>query len=1011
MQRLDGRLIVSAHDLVGFLGCDHLTALAQEVAEGRRKKPAYAEDPQLELLQKRGFEHEKRCLERLQKEGRTVREIARPGPSLASIEKAATETLAALREGIGVVYQGTLLGDGRWRGHPDFLLRVERPSALGPWSYEPADAKLAQRVVANALLQLCVYADGLQSLQGAAPEQVHVVTGDGTLHPHRLAEYAAYYRSVKRRFEERVFGNGDRPGTYPDPVEHCKVCDWWSECTDRRRDDDHLCRVAGISRLQTKRLVDASVPTLTALATVPPGERKQDLAPRTLHKLREQARLQQEQYRDGQVRYELIQPDPEEPGQGLAALPEPSPGDLFLDFESDPWALEGGLEFLVGTVAETDGRAVYAARWAHTREEEKRAFEELVDTIVARREAHPGTHVYHYGGYEAGAIKRLMGRYATREDEVDQLLRGGVLVDLFGVVRQGVRVSQESYSLKKVEKIYMPQREGPKTRPGFALVEYEKWMESRDPKILDSLAAYNRDDCVSIHRMRAWLEGLRQEAEALFGITLGRPQPKEDQPSEALAAHLEETRRRVEALTKDVPADAAVRTDEQQARWILAQLLDWHRREAKPEWWLHFSLLKAPVEELVASSDALAELTFEREVGTVKRSILYRYRYDPAQEHKFHEGDRPFDPATGKSAGTVHAVDPAVGSIDLKRGKGSDAPHPRALVPSTPIETKTLREALGRVADAVLAKGIDGEGPYRAARDLLLGRPPRLRKTAPGTPLAQPGEKAVDAGRRLALALHDGCLAVQGPPGSGKTFVGARMIVELVKQGKRVGICATAHKAITNLVDEVCVAAAEAKVRVSIAQRCGDGDGSTKAEVERASNEDIESGLAEGRFQVAAGTQWLFAREGMAGERGPPLRRRGGPDVPGQRRRAQRRREIARPPGRPEPAPAGLPGHPPGRRGRLGPRARPCRPPDDPPRPGPLPRDHLAAPPRRVRLHLGGLLRRPARARGAERTATNRRDATVGRLRAQVRPGGPPEKRRPLVRGGAAGGPGGGACS
>ena len=212
-------------------------------------------------------------------------------------------------------------------------------------------------------------------------------------------------------------------------------------------------------------------------------------------------------------------PTPRSRGQGLAALPEPSPGDLFLDFESDPWALEGGLEFLIGTVVEENGAPVYATLWAHDRDAEKRAFESLIDTIMARLEKHPGMHVYHYGAYEAGAIKRLMGRYATREDEVDRLLRGGVLVDLFSVVRQGVRVSQESYSLKKVEKLYMPQREGPKTRPGFALVEYEKWLEHPDQQsILDGLAAYNRDDCVSTWMMRTWLEGLRKEAEAAFGI-------------------------------------------------------------------------------------------------------------------------------------------------------------------------------------------------------------------------------------------------------------------------------------------------------------------------------------------------------------------------------------------------------------------------------------------------------------------------------------------------------------
>ena len=258
MQRLDGRLIVSAHDLVGFLGCEHVTVLDLEVAEEKREKPEYTEDPQLKLLQKRGFEHEARCLERLEAEGRTVREIQKAGFTLDTLEKAERETLAAMREGVAVVYQGTLLGDGRWRGHPDFLVRVERPSALGPWSYEPADAKLAQRVKAAALLQLCTYADRLETLQGVAPEHVHVVTGDGEMHPHRLADYGAYYRMVKRRFEERVFGDEDPPATYPDPVDHCGICRWWSDCTDRRRDDDHLCRVAGMSRLQTKRLVRAS---------------------------------------------------------------------------------------------------------------------------------------------------------------------------------------------------------------------------------------------------------------------------------------------------------------------------------------------------------------------------------------------------------------------------------------------------------------------------------------------------------------------------------------------------------------------------------------------------------------------------------------------------------------------------------------------------------------------------------------------------------------------------------
>ena len=544
-----------------------------------------------------------------------------------------------------------------------------------------------------------------------------------------------------------MFGNGDRPETYPDPVEHCRVCDWWSECTDRRRDDDHLCRVAGISRLQTKRLVDASVPTLTALATVPTGERKQDLAPRTLHKLREQARLQQEQYRDGQVRYELIQPDPEEPGQGLAALPEPSPGDLFLDFESDPWALEGGLEFLSGRSSRRTARPS-TPRGGPTRARRRSGrSRSSIDTIVARREAHPGMHVYHYGGYEAGAIKRLMGRYATREDEVDQLLRGGVLVDLFSIVRQGVRVSQESYSLKKVEKLYMPEREGPKTRPGFALVEYEKWMESRDPhdprrprglqpgrlRLDPGRCGRGSRACARRRRRRS---GSRSAVRS----------PRRPSRARTLAAQIEETRRRVEALTKDVPADVAQRTKEQQARWILAQLLDWHRREAKPQWWLHFSLLKAPVEDLVASSDALGELPVRpaRWGPSTSRSSTATAT-TPSRSTSSTRGTRPYDPATGKSAGTVRAVDPAAGTIDLKRGKRNDAPHPAALIPRPPLRTNVLRDALRRVADAVLRR-------RDRRRRALPGRPrpaPRPAAEAPGHGTRRPaGEARREAGGR-----------------------------------------------------------------------------------------------------------------------------------------------------------------------------------------------------------------------------------------------------------------------
>ncbi len=802
MQLVDGTIIVSATDLVGYLACDHLVTLELEAAAGERERPI-RHDPELELIQKRGFEHEAAHLAALRDEGRSIHEIAtRDAKTPAELREAEAETLAAMRAGRDVIFQATFF-DGRWRGHADFLLRVDRPSNLGDWSYEVADTKLARRVKAAALLQMCAYADRLAQLQGVAPESMYVVTGDGIRHPHRVADYAAYYRTVKAGFEARVFGGATAPGTYPEPVEHCKVCRWYGVCADRRRADDHLSLVAGISRAQRGHLVEADLPTRRALGASEPGTPVPAIGQPALETIRHQARIQVAGDAAGHVLSELIEPmlpDPEASGpvrRGLALLPEPSPGDLFFDIESDPWALEDGLEYLFGVVDEVDGGGNFTALWAHDRAGEKRMFEAFIDRVIERLDADPNMHVYHYASYEPTAIKRLMGRHATREDEVDRLLRGGVFVDLFRVVRQGVRISTESYSIKQVEKLYMPVREGPVTDAGFSVVAYERWMEAPDQSILDGIEAYNRDDCISTWMLRAWLEGRRRDAEQAFpGADWTRPPVVDGAPTEEIATTQAATAERARRLTEDVPADATQRTDDQAARWLLAGLLDWHRREAKPQWWAWFTLRGASLDELYASPDALAGLEFVADMETIRQSLVTRYRFDPAQEYKLKIGDQPIDPATGASAGTVHDLDPAAGTIDLLRGRSRQGTHPAALIPSQPYDTRLQREALGNVADRVLEAGIDGPGPYRAVRELLLRRPPRIVGIPEGAHLAADGDDVVAVARRIALGLDQSVLPIQGPPGSGKTYTGARMIVELVRAGKRVGITATAHKAI-----------------------------------------------------------------------------------------------------------------------------------------------------------------------------------------------------------------------
>jgi uncharacterized protein len=867
VQLIDGTLIVSATDLVGFLECDHLVTLELARVEGVIEKPV-RDDPQLELIRRRGYDHEQRYIDELRGLGRDVVEMTARNPTTpAELHASQAETVAAMRAGADVIFQATFF-DGRWRGHPDFLLRRDdRPSSLGDWSYDIADTKLARRVKAAAIVQMCVYADLLEKVQGIPPETVAVVTGDRSSHVHMLADYAAYYRAAKRRFEARIGPARASDATYPEPVDHCRVCSWWSVCVDRRREDDHLSLVANISRSNRRRLVEAGVDTLAGLAALEDETKIAKLPPRILERLRRQAALQLGYRNDHVLRYELIPPDADVPGRGLAALPEPSPLDVFFDIESDPWALDDGLEYLLGWSETVDGDQRYHALWGHDRAEEKAAFESFVDLVMERLARDPGMHVYHYGGYETGAMKRLMQRHATREDEVDRLLRGRTFVNLYDhVVRSALRASVESYSIKKIEKFYLPEREGGITDAGFSVVEYEHWMETSDSSILEAIAAYNRDDCISTSGLRDWLEERRIEAAPLFpdGI-VPRPEPTAGDPTPDLAAEQAETRAREDALRTGVPADRSLRTPEQQGRWLLAALLDWHRREGKPQWWDHFRLREASIDDLIADGSALGGLEFSEDLGAIAKSVLHEYRFDPSQETRLHEGDSPIDPATGEGAGTIIRLDPLLGVLHLKRTPSK--PHPRGLIPGKPYGPEPMRSALGRLADHVIRAGIDGPGPFRAVRELILRLPPRAVLQPEGAPLVAPGEAALDAARRLALSLDEAVLPIQGPPGSGKTFTGARMVLELVKARRRVGVTAQSHRVIANFLEAVRTAAIDTGEAVRIGQRCDDPNDASKEDgIERiASNDALLGALRKGDFDVIGGTSWLWAREDMAG--------------------------------------------------------------------------------------------------------------------------------------------------
>ena len=538
-------------------------------------------------------------------------------------------------EGADVIFQAVLF-DGRRFVYADFLRRVPRPSDLGDWSYEVWDTKLARHAKASAVLQLCLYSDMVAELQGVQPEEMHLALGGVQRETvsFRVADYAAYYRLVAREFEAFLDGGEVFPvkGT-PEPVEHCGVCRWNERCRKQWRDEDDLSLIAGLSSRQRRALHTIDVTTRTGFAepAKPLPDRLDGTGPEALARVRAQAEMQVRGERLEKKISERIEParDREDelvPNQGLLMLPEPSASDLFFDIEGDPFFESDevdGIDYLFGVIEpgrpDADGQPFFHAFWSIeegtvTTGAERRAFEAFIDLVSDRLEADPNLHIYHYAPYEPTAVKRLAGRHGTREEEVDQLLRGGVFVDLYRTVKQGIRASVESYSIKRLEPLYGFNRGVDLRDANESIVEFETWLElgqgEEREDLLAEIKGYNRDDCLSTLHLRDWLEEQRAELERELG-DLPRPivsEPKEREDSDEQKAVNE----LAEELCVGLPENIEDLQGDQRGRWLLAQLLNWHRREAKSFWWRYFYLVdELTDEERREESDALGELAFE----------------------------------------------------------------------------------------------------------------------------------------------------------------------------------------------------------------------------------------------------------------------------------------------------------------------------------------------------------------------------------------------------------------
>ena len=831
-------IYLSATDLSTHMYCRHATYLDLQKAKGFIKVP-YRNDPTIEALQKRGEEFERNFISELKKQDKSVIEIKKGDPASAF-----TETLTAMKQGADVIYQARLEYE-QWNGWADFLIKKNKQSAFGNWSYEVLDTKLSKETKTGAILQISLYSEILEKLQGIKPELMHI-NNPGGLQFFRVDDFAAYYRFMKEKLI-RAINNGEE--TYPEPVLHCDVCRWWLICNQQRREDDHLSFIAGMGTLQMREVKKWKITTLASMAglSFPLTQKPERGSEETFAKLAHQARLQLEWRKINKPVFEIL---PLKENFGFYKLPSPSEHDIFFDFEGDPYAGSSGIEYLFGWFYKND----YYDLWASNDAEEKQALMKFMDRVMDIWQQDPQMHIYHFGAYEQSALKRLVGKYATREDELDRLLRAQVFVNLHTITRHSIIAGVERYSLKDMEKLHGFTRSIDLPTVSSHKILYEGLLESGnlsavDKQTKDIVKEYNKDDCISARYLRDWLENLRTHLTEQ-GNSIPRPIAEESAPSENITEHQLRIKPLFEALIKDIPFEREERTAEQQAKWLLANMLDWYRREKKSVWWERYRLMELPDEDLLDEKGAISKLLYKGERDIDKRSVVDSYQF-PEQEFELEVNDKV--EFNGKPAGTIAYLNRVGGILGLKKGPTIQDKHPTHVVGFDMIRDDKKEEALIRLAEWVIQNGMTGDGRYKAGRELLLRSFPSFNKT----------ENVKDAQLEAisrAKKLNRNVLAIQGPPGTGKSHTASHMIISLIKNKKKIGITALSHKVIEGLLKKAIRTAEEEGINIRIVQKVQERSDANDSRWEELTDYDQVIDSMKSGFNIAAGTAFMWSR-------------------------------------------------------------------------------------------------------------------------------------------------------
>ena len=857
MRVKQNQIYISPSDLNNFVSCKyHAHNDLNEHAKGLKKKEP-SED--MKLWRRYGDEHEQEHLKKLKDKYKNNITI---NPTKSDDERY-NDTIEAIKQGYDLIYKAFFIED-RFRGEADFIIKNNSKSDLGDFSYEVYDTKITKNLKPKHVLQITAYSYLISKITGVLPRFMHLIDGNSEYHSYKVSEFLDYFKFTRSKFENFVSDTSEKH-LYPENCNHCNYCIWQEECQKIWEKDNYINQVARINKSQTTKLKKEGIDTVEKLAKVDISKIKSKISKSTLERLHQQANLQEEKRATGNSKFVFIE---QTIGQGFYKMPKPNEGDVFFDIEGFPESNKRNLEYLHGLYFKNNGKGKFEYFYVdeNDRESEFKIFKDLVLFLKKRFQQFPDAYIYHYNDYETRALQELASEYSAIFPEgnnvVDDLLRKQKFVDLYRVVEHTLRTSEKDLSLKSLEKFYRKEREANIKTAADSIRLYDNWCSTKDDKIKSDIIHYNEEDCISTGDLRDFLlKHKPEEIDWFVPKSKEKDEEKEKTTKTKTKSTPKKNKKPVEVVEKEETDLIEKLKQSKKDRNITDKIIDlvgFHRREQKPDHWRYYDRLSKTPELLMDDNECLANCLYIKEVEDEEtEKTKYIYKFD-TQNFKTKEGDTATELFEQKNYGIVGKIieeDDDSNYVEIISKNKIKPPPIFTFKPRVSPDPDVIRDALNEFLKNYAESN---NFKYKCGLDILENNYPDVINIKKGDPIFDEKNDLISEAKQTVKNLNSSYLLVQGPPGAGKTFISAHMILSLIKAGKKVGVTSHSHKAINNLLRQVeNLADFEFTGFKKFSKKDDKLNGKFILDINKVGKEGYDP------YSLFAGTAWLFSDEAL----------------------------------------------------------------------------------------------------------------------------------------------------